>query len=367
MFSRISTRTFSTSAARAIKVSTKAAVDSPVSSLKVVVKQAGSKSTPAGLSHLLASSAFLNTKSKSGLRLKREAELLGGSYKASVTRDALVLEATFLKEALPFFVSALSGVLTETSFKPHELDELVLPYATHVARQAAECPATKALEELHAVSFRRGLGQPLYYDGTKKYSSFDLATFAKALFTSDNIEVVGQNVDKAALDKFVAESALSKLPESKNKTVAKTAQKIYTGVESRIRQPGKTVAILGVPVSPEDIPSYELVAAAVYSAIPASYNLSVKTNVLPYEEAGLYYISFASEDASEVSDGLKKAAAALKKASGAKLSQYKPLAGYLAAISGREADFSSAKTVKVPKFNLVVVGDVDTVPLAGEL
>lgn len=367
MFSRLSTRSFSTSVPRAIKVSAIPAVESPVSSLKLVVKNAGSKSTPSGLAHLLASSAFLNTTSKSGLRLKREAELLGGSYKASVTRDALVLEATFLKEALPFFVNALGGVLAETSFKPHELNELVLPYAAHVAQKAAECPRTKALEELHAISFRRGLGQPLYYDGTKTYSSLDLATFARALFTSDNVEVVGQNVDKAALDKFVAESALSKLPAAKNQTVSKAAQKSFTGVESRIRQPGKTVAAVGIPFSPAEVPSYELVAAAVYSAIPAKFSVTVKTDVLSYEQAGLYYITIASEDASEVSEELKKATATLKKISGSKLSQYKPLAGYLAAAAGRKVDFNSAKAVKIPKFNLVVVGDVDTVPLAGEL
>lgn len=367
MLSRFACRSFSTSAARAVKVSTIPSTSSTVSSLKVIVKGAGSKSTPAGLSHLLASSAFLDTASKSGLRIKRESELLGGSYKAEVTRDALVLKATFLKEALPFYVNTFAKVLSETTFKPHELAELALPFAEHETAVAYTCPRYKAVEALHAISFKRGLGLPLLYDGTKTYTSTDLSNFAKTLFTSDKVEVVGQNVDEAALNKFVSESSIAKLPAPKNPTVSKAVQKTYTGVESRIRQAGKTCAVIGVPIAPKDIDSYELVSAAVYNAIPKDYDVTVMTDVIPYEDAGLYWVSIASLNPAVVAEDLKKAAAAYKKASGSSLAQYKPLAQYLAAAKGHNIELSGAKTISLPKFNLSVVGDVDSIPVIDEL
>ncbi|VEU22026.1 DEKNAAC103007 [Brettanomyces naardenensis] len=370
MFTKSSVRSFSTSIPRALKVSTVPTVTSPVSSLKVLVKGAGSKDTPSGLSHLLASSAFLDTASKSALRLKRESELLGGSYKASVTRDALVLEATFLKEDLPFFVNAIGSTLTETSFKNHEFNELVLPFATYTGAKANSSPSFEALEELHAISFKRGLGQPLYYDGVKSYSAVDLSLFAESLYTSENVEIIGSNVVEEDLARFVKESPLSELPAAKNETTAeKPKQKTYTGVESRIRKPGQTVAVIGLPVASADVPTYKLVSAAVVSAIPDTYEATVKADVLSYEQSGLLYVSIASDDAAEVGSLLKKAAAALEKASGSSLTKYKPLASYIAGADGSSAkDLESAKTsVKIPKFNLVVVGDVDSVPLADEL
>ncbi|QPG73833.1 hypothetical protein FOA43_001148 [Brettanomyces nanus] len=370
MFSKIGARSFSTSLPRALKITSVPPTASTVSSLKVLVKGAGAKDAPSGLAHLLASSAFLNTTSKSALRLKRESELLGGSYKSSVTRDALVLEASFLKEDLPFFVNALGSVLAETSFKPHEFDELTVPFATHVAEKAEGDPSFKALEELHAISYRRGLGQPLYYDGTKSFSSHDISSFAKSLFTSDKIEIIADNVVQEDLTKFLKESPFSKLPSApKNQTVSKASQKTYSGVESRIRQSGETVAIVGIPVASSDVSTYQLVAAAVYSALPDSFGATVKATVVPYEESGLFSVSIASWDVSEVSDLLKKATAALEKASGSSLAKYRPLAAYLAGAAGESVKgLESAKTsVKIPKFNLVVVGDIDSVPLADEL
>lgn len=353
MFS--SARHFSSAAARAVSVKTVPVAVESVSSLKVVVKNAGSKSASAGLAHLLSTSAFLDTTEKSGLRLKREAELLGGEYSAEVTRDALVLKATFLKESLPFFVNSLASTLSDAAYKPHELNEIAGPYASQVYATESANPEFKALEELHAVSYRSGLGLPLYYDGSKSYTNEDIKTLAKEAFLSENVEIIGENVNAADLEKIVSESKFASLP--KGNDVIAQKQPTYTGAESRIRQAGKTSAVIGLPV--EDASAYELVAAGLISSVPESFSATVDSKVLSYEGSNLFYFSVTSPNASEVSTIISAAAKALKSTD---FSKYSKLASLLA---GKEV---AAKSVSVPAdFNLVVVGDVDAVPLKSEL
>lgn len=321
MFSRVSTN-----AARALSVSAKVSPNSLVSEITVTVKNAGSKSGATGLAHVLASSTFLDSASKSGLRLKRESELLGGEYSAHVTRDDLVLKATFLKDSLPFFVNSLGAALAEASYKPHELVEIALPFAKYTSATANSSPAFKALEELHAVSFRSGLGKPLYFDGSKTFTSEDVAQFAKSHITSENIAIEAVNVNEADLKTFVAESAFSKIPTG-NAVIAQ-APKTYTGGETRIRQAGVTSAVIGVPVA--DAAKAESLAASLASL---EFEAVVETGILPYEGASLFYFSASSPDASLVSSAVKTA----------------------------------VKTSAVKDFNFVVVGDVDSVPLKAEL
>lgn len=355
MFSVRSARQFSTSAARAVSIKTVPSSAESVSSLKISIKNAGSKSAPAGLAHLLATSTFLDTPEKSGLRLKREAELLGGEYSAEVTRDALVLKATFLKESLPFFINSIGSSIAKSSYKPHELSEIAGPYASYVNSTANSCPKFKALEELHAVTYRSGLGLPLYFDGSKSYSSEDIAKLAKSTFLSENIEIEATNVDAADLEKFVSESAFATLPTGNDVIAPKQAS--FVGAESRIRQGGKTSAIIGLPVESAD--DYELVAAGLLSSVPQSVTATIDSKVLSYEGSNLFYFAVTSSDASEVSRIISDAAKDLKTVD---FSKFSKLASLLA---GKEV---TSKSVSVPSdFNFVVVGDVDAVPLKSEL
>lgn len=355
MFSVRSARQFSTSALRAVSIKTVPGSTESVSSLKVIVKNAGSKSAPAGLAHLLASSAFLDTPEKSGLRLKREAELLGGEYSAEVTRDALVLKATFLKEGLPFFVNTLGSALTKASYKPHELTEVAAPYASYVAATKTSCPKIKGIEELHAITYRSGLGLPLYYDGIKSYSTEDIKTLAKEAFLTENVEIVAENVDAADLEKFVSESPFSTLPTGND--VVPAPQPSYTGAESRIRAAGKTSATIGFAV--EDADAFELVAAGLLSSVPQSITANVESKVLSYEGSSLFYFTVISTDAAEVSKIITDAVKDLKTVDFSKFSKLATL------LAGKEV---ASTSVSIPSdFNYVVIGDVDAVPLKSEL
>lgn len=57
-----------------------------------------------------------NTDRRSALRITRESELLGGQLAASHTREALVLEASFLRDDLPYFAELLAEVITRTKY-----------------------------------------------------------------------------------------------------------------------------------------------------------------------------------------------------------------------------------------------------------
>lgn len=57
-----------------------------------------------------------NTQRRSALRITRESELLGGQLNASHTREALVLEASFLREDLPYFAELLAEVVSMTKY-----------------------------------------------------------------------------------------------------------------------------------------------------------------------------------------------------------------------------------------------------------
>lgn len=64
----------------------------------------------------MADSLSQNTQKRSALRITRESELLGGQLQAYHTREALVLEASFLREDLPYFAELLAEVISQTKY-----------------------------------------------------------------------------------------------------------------------------------------------------------------------------------------------------------------------------------------------------------
>ncbi len=53
---------------------------------------------------------------RSALRITRESELLGSQLTAYHTREALVIEANFLRSDLPYFAELLGEVITQTKY-----------------------------------------------------------------------------------------------------------------------------------------------------------------------------------------------------------------------------------------------------------
>lgn len=371
MLSRVPARSLST-ATQAIKI---AARDAPgsLTSLSVVVNNAGSKTGKSGVSHLLSKFNFLNTGSKSALRFTRESELLGGVFSTSVTRDAIVLNTQFLKQDLPYYVEALGSVLTNTSFRPHEFVEVVLPAAKAEYEAAHASNAFTALEALHELSFRKGLGNPLYYDGTTKVTVEDVEQYAAEVYKQANVAIYASGANSEDLNKFVGESSFAYL--ASGSTPAASVE-LFKGKESRFRAAGHSGAFIGVPVKAAEFGKYETLSAAVGSSLlpgaasPLANIPGASSFLYKYQDAGLFVVSVTGA-AADVALGIKQAKKALDSVSATDLSNATKAAELTVALQSTfEAplDFKvSAADAKVGEFNYVAIGDVDVLPYASDL
>ena len=373
MLSRVSARAYSTAP---VKLVSRDAAGS-LSTLSAVVSNAGSKTGKAGAAHLLSKFGFLNTETKSALRLARESELLGGNLSSYVTRDAIILSAQFLKQDLPYYVDALASVLAKPLFRPHEFTETVLPVARAETAAAEASNSFVALEALHALSFRKGLGQPLYYSDKQKVSFDDVTQFAAEAYTAGNVHLVALGVNEADLAGFVAGSAFSELPAGSAKA---PAVKTYTGVESRIAASGPSYAAIAVPVALKDYAKYEVLSAAAGTSVlagaasPLSKIAGADSRLYKYQDAGLFVVSVEGADAAAVAEGIKAAKQAVSAISLSDLTKATKAAQLSVALQ-ESFEFphdnavlaDSGKGAKLGAFNYVAVGNIDVLPYADEL
>ncbi|KAI0461242.1 hypothetical protein LJB42_001260 [Komagataella kurtzmanii] len=347
------TRSYATAPVKVTSTSS-TLLSAPLASVRIVVANAGSKASPAGLAHLLSrSNAVTDTDSKSALRLHRESELLGGQVQSKVTRDSIILSATFLKEHAPFFVSSIADLLTKTVYKPYEYAEIIKPAALADYLIAHGSSSFVALEELHSISFRRGLGNPLLYDGVSHFSHESLKAYAAQVYTRDSILVTGSNLNEADLSSFVADSSFSDL--SVGNGPPSIPQKQFLGVESRIRRVGATTAVLGVPLEISNLASYQLVVSNLVAR-------GFDSKVLSYDDGALFYAS-VSGSTKEVTARLRD----LKKALSDITMTYAHLAATQVARQSLSVKIEGSSAANLSKTNLVVVGDVDGVPYLDEL
>lgn len=373
MLSRVSARAYSTAPVKLV------ARDSAgsLSTISVVVNNAGSKTGKSGVAHLLSKFAFLNTETKSALRFTRESELLGGQLSSHVTRDAVVLSAKFLKENLPYYVEALGNTVAKPLFRPHEFSELVAPVAAAEAAAANASNTFVAVEELHALSFRKGLGNALYYNPATKVSLDDVTDFAAGAYTAGNVSIIASGVDATDLASFVSESAFSALPAGAS---ADVAVKTFTGKESRVTRAGESVAAIAVPVAKADFAKYEVLSAAVGTSVlsgadaPLAKIPGADSKLYQYQDAGLFVVSVAGANAAAVAEGIKAAKKAVDAVSASDLAG-SVKAAELAVALQESFEFprniaisaDSAKGVKLGAFNYVAVGNTDVLPYADEL
>lgn len=375
MLSRTSLRCYS-SASSGLKVSAKESSGN-LTNLSVVVNNAGSKAGKSGLAHLLSKYNFLNTEAKSALRFTRESELLGGIVSSYVTRDSIILNTQFLKEDLPYYVEALGNVIANTSYRPHELPETVIPAALAECQQAHGSNQFTALESLHEITFRKGYGLPLYYDGAYSYSSEDVANFASQVYNAANVSIVASGAVEADLQQFVNDSAFSSL--ASGSSAATVPVKSFTGKEARIRASGKSLAVIGIPIKPSEFSTYDILSATIGNVNLPAFNTPLSSipgatsKVHKYSDAGLFTVSVTG-DAEQVSSGISKAKAAMSSVSAKDLSNSVKSAQLATALESSletpldyAIEGSAAKAFKLGAFNYVAVGDVDVLPFADEL
>lgn len=348
-----------------------------LTTLLVKINNAGSKSGKIGVAHLLSKYAFLNTEVKLALRFTRESELLGGSYSSYVTRDSIVLNTQFLKQDLPYYVEALANTLHKPLFRPHELVETVIPVASAEASAALASTEFSALEHLHELTFRKGLGNPLYYDSAATVTLDDIKSFASEAYAQGNISIYASGANESDLTNFVAESAFSGLPSG---TLKAPAVKTFTGKEARFRKSGESTALIGVPVATKDYAKFEVLSAAVGTSVlkgaasPLAEIPGADSRLYKYEDAGLFVVSVTGQDATQVAQGIKAAKKAVDGLNASALSSATKAAELSVALQESfeypheiKITADSAKGAKLGAFNYVAVGNTDVLPYADEL
>ncbi|TAQ85152.1 hypothetical protein B7494_g6522 [Chlorociboria aeruginascens] len=285
----------------------------PTTKLAVVAK-AGTRYEPApGLSTGLEQFAFKNTLKRSALRLTRESELLGGQLVAYHTREALVIEAKFLREDLPYFTELLGEVVSHTKYTPHEYHEQV-EHVIHVAQERLlKDVSARAIDSAHGLAFHRGLGAPLIPSASTPLSNYlheeSIEAFAERAYTKSNISVVANGADPVELIKWVGEF-FDEAPDFAALTSEPTK---YYGGEERITHtsgnafviafPGSSSFTAGSSYKPELAvlaallggkstikwsPGFSLLSKAA-SSFPG---VSVTTSQFAYSDAGLLTILF---------------------------------------------------------------------------
>ncbi|SPO05711.1 probable ubiquinol-cytochrome c reductase complex core protein 2 precursor [Cephalotrichum gorgonifer] len=330
---------FETYEAAGVKIASRDA-HGPTSKLAVVVK-AGTRYQPLpGLTVGLEEFAFKNTSKRSALRITRESELLGGQLTAYHTREALVLEAGFLRGDIPYFTELLAEVISQTRFTTHELKEDVERVIQVNQAKLAANPSAIALDAAHSIAFHNGLGSPLYPSpsaSSRHYlDEYSLADFAEAAYTKPNIALVAEGASQSTLsqwtDKFFSE--LSSAPSGQ--FAVKSSPSAYYGGEQRIdHQTGNAVviafpgasasasgpevavlaALLGGQPSVKWSPGFSLV-----SKIAASSGVSASTTNFKYSDAGLLAIQL-SGSASAVRKAAEETVKALQSVAAGSMSK----------------------------------------------
>jgi len=219
----------------------------PTTRLAIIAK-AGTRYEPLpGLTVGLEEFAFKNTNKRSALRITRESELLGGQLTSYHTREALVLQANFLREDLPYFTELLAEVISQTRYTTHEFREEVEGLIRY--KQGKVDAAAIALDAAHSVAFHNGLGNSLYPTPDTPIASYldesNVAAYAQAAYTKSNISVVADGASQSALSKWIEPFFKEVAAESQQK-LDQAASK-YHGGETRIAKLGSNAIVIGFP------------------------------------------------------------------------------------------------------------------------
>jgi len=219
----------------------------PTTRLAIVAKAGTRYEALPGLTVGLEEFAFKNTTKRSALRITRESELLGGQLSSYHTREALVLQANFLRADLPYFAELLAEVISQTKYTTHEFREEVEGVIRH--KQSKVDAGAIALDAAHSVAFHTGLGNPLYPTPSTPIGPYldesNVAAYASATYTKSNISVVADGASQAALSKWI-EPFFKDVPVESQVNLEQSASK-YFGGETRIAKIGANAVVIGFP------------------------------------------------------------------------------------------------------------------------
>ncbi|KAK9366152.1 Metalloenzyme, LuxS/M16 peptidase-like protein [Lipomyces kononenkoae] len=280
----------------------------PITTLSFVIKAGSRYATVPGVAHALQRFAYKNTPKRSGLRLTRESELLGGSLTSALTRDSIVLTAHFLKEDLPYFFEALSDVFAQPTLARHELAEIVAPLLKLDVQLADTDAAFVASEGVNSAAYRKGLGLPLYAQATDAISIDTVRAYKDVAYTKANLAIVASGADISTLSSL-ASSFLANVPGG---TSSVTPDSTFYGGELRIPSTAGNLVSFGYAAATS--PTFNVLASVLggASSIKWSYGSSLlsttagkaSAKVTNYNGSSLFTVTTSGSPAEIKSAGL---------------------------------------------------------------
>ncbi|KAI2615161.1 LuxS/MPP-like metallohydrolase [Hypoxylon sp. NC1633] len=243
---------YDTTEVAGVKVATRDS-HGPTTKLAVVARAGTRYQSIPGLTVGLEEFAFKNTKRRQALRIVREAELLGGQLIAYHTREALVLEASFLREDIPYFTELLAEVISQTKYSTYEFHEDVERVLKVKQSKLANDVSAIALDAAHAVAFHTGLGAPLYPPISSPLKGYlnehTVAAYAATVYAKSNIALVGDGATTTALHKWT-EQFFKDVPASpSDAAVLNTKPTTYYGGEQRTAHSAGNSLVIAFPGS----------------------------------------------------------------------------------------------------------------------
>ncbi|KAL0074364.1 ubiquinol-cytochrome c reductase core subunit 1 [Phycomyces blakesleeanus] len=182
----------------------------------------------AGVAHFLKNYGFKNNANRTAFRIAREAELAGAVLSSNLTHESIVYSAEFLSEDAEQFAEILADVVQNQKFQEHEFIDIAKQTAAESANAWAT-PELASLELAHQGAFRTGLGNSVFAKPTSHINNAAVKSYAKQLFVSGNIALVGTGIAHETVEKL-AETYFAGLPSGQE---LKSAATKYYGAEIR--------------------------------------------------------------------------------------------------------------------------------------
>lgn len=154
----------------------------------------------AALKHWLLQGSNIHRSALAGVR---ESELRGITLSTSLTKDALLLNASFLKQDTSFVVNLLGDALQPT-LKPWEFTEHVVPALQAESEALAHSPEVAGIEALSATAYHaRGPGQASVAHPASPLSYETVRQFAESSLVQDKLAIAANGIELTKLEDLV--------------------------------------------------------------------------------------------------------------------------------------------------------------------
>jgi len=247
---------------------------SPGVAIGMLIKSGTRNETPEnfGASVYLKRMAFQSTNTRTSLRLTREFEHLGATYRVSAGREHLMFSSEATADKLPEIVPLFSDVASPALLDWEVRDQIpLIEEETHDLERDARAVV---FELLHQEAYRnRGLGNSLIPPAYNLHNinADTLQQFVLDNYTSDKITLVATgNVDHEAFVK-IAQDRFGAMKASKSGKEEKPSQ--YFGGDVRVAADGDAYVALafeGAGLGNKDAASFGTLQALLGGAAPVS-------------------------------------------------------------------------------------------------